>query len=131
MTIIYVANDGKTFSTEKDCLLYEASRDCLINNGLIFFDEKGKRINSTIENCFYDSYFVFIKDAVSLKIMQEINSLQNCLLPEETGLWHWDDLNGRWRRAEQEKLYHESIIKEMSEQTDILNKVINEVKYSS
>lgn len=94
----YIADGGKVFSCEEDCLAYEEyQRYIRLKDELLFFDENGKSISyqgSLLEMMENASYFLiktesawdFLKDLADTYSSPSPSDYNECGL----GLWYYD-----------------------------------------
>ena len=82
----YIANDGKEFEDEDECLDYERTSTMKAIKGVKFFSEDGKEITnySSLEDLLDLSYFIKITDKDDFDKFEE-------LLYDELGCSYWAD----------------------------------------
>ena len=106
---VYIANDGKEFESEEDCLEYEASTEFSdILNAVVFFSENGEIIPSSndlyqFNRAFDSALFVVIPSSPKLKdervkkfsddVMSE---LCGKIFPTATGVYRWEACDEDW-----------------------------------
>lgn len=94
MTTIYIADDGKQFEYEDECLAYEKEiRIKRFSNAIFIFDEEGKQLEFNKSN-FEISYYILCKTKEAAAYMY--NEFCDYDLPWGTleeisaGLWYYD-----------------------------------------
>lgn len=102
----YVANDGKRFDNEFDCLEHEMNIGFENNHsivGMTFFEEV-----MTTPKDLCDADIIAIKDTNGELFIKEIEHFFGYEMPHEIGVWHWNDANSEWEHldAVKEEYYH-------------------------
>ena len=94
MEIVYVANDGKKFATENECLCYERFLESSrLGHKLRFFNSDFREVLSgdprkDFEDCFY----VYVQDQEALKFLEQMTEGDYwCNIPTYCGLFYYDE----------------------------------------
>lgn len=87
----YIADDGKRFETEEDCLMYEKREKFFSSlKDVLLFDKDGKEISKT---CFFtdmeEYIYIYIGSRESYKIIQKLNEEVNIAIPPKEGFWRY------------------------------------------
>lgn len=87
----YIADDGKKFETEEDCLMYEKREKFFSSlKDVLLFDKDGKEISKT---CFFtdmeEYIYIYIGSRESYKIIQRLNEEVNIAIPPKEGFWRY------------------------------------------
>lgn len=91
--VTYKAIDGKTFSDEDDCLLYEFRIEV---SGVNFylFDLDFHMLSNKALSSYEDCYYILIKDIKAIEVIKKGFDMVGMLPPKNmgVGLYYYDDL---------------------------------------
>lgn len=94
MEIIYVANDGKKFSTEDECVRYERfTQSCKLGHKLRFFNVDFRELLSGDPHAdFEDCFYVYVADEEALEFLRAMTEGDYwCDIPTYCGLFYYNE----------------------------------------
>lgn len=100
MKIIYVANDGKQFDNEVECLSYEWLQDHPLLSGVEFLDENGDRLYDLLSEDTYNNVVTII--IPNANVYREFRALARytgyCAYADidYAGTWVWNNRAGNF-----------------------------------
>ena len=95
--IIYIADDGKEFSSESDCIQYEFnnSYEQLCKN-LVFYDEDFNIINKHDFNTITESFYVYVGDENAIEATNLLYEHFGFIFPDHTGYFYYNWDTDEW-----------------------------------
>ena len=103
--VVYVANDGTEFESEEKAFEYEMKDAWAIlrnTDHFVAYDSNGSPMSTEIPELEYtleNAYFMSVKTEEAVKALETAQRVYSLRLPvpEEIGLFRWDDRNSEWR----------------------------------
>ena len=103
--VVYVANDGTEFKSEEEAFEYEMKdAGAILRNTdhFIAYDSNVRPMSTEtpeLENTLENAYFMSVKTEEAVEALETAQRAYNLGLPvpEEIGLFRWDDRNSEWR----------------------------------
>lgn len=104
MKTIYVAEDGKQFDNEYDCLDYEFEKDVLYklpSSSISFYDKDKNKMPypknyEDVDKIYNYSFHISIGNEKGASLLAEINSYCGFFFPDEVGEWHFNKEISGW-----------------------------------
>lgn len=101
MTIIYRAEDGREFETEKECYEYERS---MLLDGVLMWNRNGERTDKT-ESALWVYLASSTSDAAKnfMTVCNSEGTGHDGIAEGETGLFYWDEWESMYRYLDREQ----------------------------
>jgi hypothetical protein len=116
MKIVYIAEDGRKFTDEDECIRYENSKGfekCRESGELLFFTASGKQMEGELYQLIENSTFIYVSSLEALNILFHFADMEGYEVPQHKGLWEyvesvgWINVKNRIKEfMKQETLYN-------------------------